>query len=118
MELRTEEMPDGIRVVILAGRMDIPGTQQVDESFRAIAASQKGLVVVDLADVSFMATIGMRTLVSSAKSLMTRGGAMALAKPQAGVRSALIAAGIQAVIPIYDDVAAASRALQATQRPD
>ena len=112
MELRTQETPDGVKIIALAGRMDIAGTQEIELRFTNLAAAQKARVVVDLSDVSFLASIGMRTLVSSARALMNRGGAMTLANPQAMVKQALLAAGIDSLIPIHPDVAAATRSLQ------
>jgi anti-anti-sigma factor len=113
MELQTEELPSGIKVVVLSGRMDIAGTQQVDLRFTAITASQKALVAVDLSAVSFLASIGIRTLVSSARALANRGGAMAVVKPQPLVEQTLLAAGIDSIIPIYPNLDEAARGLQA-----
>lgn len=104
--------------MFLAGRMDIPGTQAIDLKFTTITASRRARVVVDLADVSFVATIGMRTLVSSAKALLARGGAMAFTNPQPAVRSALVAAGIHSLVPIFSDVEEACRVLQSTVRDE
>lgn len=117
MELRTQQSPDGVQVIFLAGRMDIAGTQEIEMRFTNLAASRKGLVAVDLSDVSFLASIGMRTLVSSARALMNRGGAMALASPQPLVQQALVAAGIDSLIPIYPNVDEASRGLKASAPP-
>jgi len=114
MELRTEESLDGVKVIILAGRMDIAGTQEVDQRFTVLAASSKALIAVDLSGVTFLASIGMRTLVSSARALMNRGGAMALANPQPLVNQALIAAGIDSLIPIYPNIDEAGRGLLAS----
>lgn len=113
MELRTEELPNGIKVVMLSGRMDIAGTQQIDMRFTAITASQKALIAVDLSEVSFLASIGIRTLVSSARALANRGGAMAVVKPQPLVEQTLLAAGIDSIIPIYPNLDEAARGLQA-----
>ena len=114
MELRTQETPDGVKVISLAGRMDIAGTQEIELRFTNLAASRKALIAVDLSDVSFLASIGMRTLVSSARALMNRGGVMALVKPQSMVQQALVAAGIDSLIPIYPSIDEATRALHAT----
>lgn len=113
MELRTHDTPEGVKVINLVGRMDIAGTQEIDLRFTSLAATQKALIAVDLSEVSFLASIGMRTLVSSARALMNRGGAMALVNPKALVQQALVAAGIDSLIPIYPDVDQASRGLQA-----
>ena len=89
-------------------------TQEIDLRFTTLAASQKALIAVDLSAVSFLASIGMRTLVSSARALMNRGGSMALANPQPLVQQALVAAGIDSLIPIYPNIDEASRGLQAS----
>lgn len=117
MELQTRELPEGVKVVVLSGRMDIAGTQEIDLRFTSIAASNKALVAVDLSGVSFLASIGMRTLVSSARALSNRGGAMALVGPQPIVEQALIAAGIDSLIPICNDVDDASKRLRASAQP-
>jgi anti-anti-sigma factor len=113
MDLRTEDLPNGIKLVMLAGRMDIAGTQQIDVRFTALTATNKALVAVDLAEVPFLASIGIRTLVSSARALANRGGHMALVNPQPLVGQTQIAAGIDSIIPIYPSLDEAGRGLQA-----
>jgi len=114
--LRTQETPDGVITIVLTGRMDIAGTQEIEQQFTTLAAGRKALVAVDLSGVSFLASIGMRTLVSSARAQMNRGGAMALVNPGPMVNQALIAAGLDSLIPIYPDIEQASRGLQAAAR--
>jgi len=116
VELRTQDTPDGVKTIILTGRMDIAGTQEIEQQFTTLAAGQKALVAVDLSGVTFLASIGMRTLVSSARAQMNRGGAMALINPAPMVNQALIAAGLDSLSPIYPDIEQASRALQASAR--
>jgi anti-anti-sigma factor len=113
VELRTEDLPGGVKAVFLTGRMDIAGTQEVDQRFTALTATSKALVAVDLSGVSFLASIGIRTIVSSARALANRGGSMALVKPQPLVEQTLLAAGIDTVVPIWPDLDDAVRGLQA-----
>src|SRR6478736_2432 len=114
MELRSEEMPNGVKLVTLAGRFDIAGTQEIDQRFTALTATSKALIAVDVSAVSFLASIGIRTLVSSARALANRGGAMALIGPQPLVEQTLLAAGIDSIIPIYPNLDEAGRGLQAS----
>jgi anti-sigma B factor antagonist len=114
MELRSEEMPNGVKLVTLAGRFDIAGTQEIDQRFTALTASSKALIAVDVSAVSFLASIGIRTLVSSARALANRGGAMALVGPQPLVEQTLLAAGIDSIIPIFPNLDEAGRGLQAS----
>jgi anti-sigma B factor antagonist len=107
MELTSEELPDGILKIALAGRMDSAGTQAIDLRFTALTATRPAPIIVDLAQVSFLASIGIRTLVSNAKAVERRGGRMVLAGPQPLAEQVLKAAGIDAIIPIYPDVGSA-----------
>src|SRR5262245_10040254 len=77
MEWTTELLPDGIERVILAGRMDSAGTEQIDPRFAALTETRPALIVVDLAQVPFLASVGIRTLLANAKALAQRGGRMA-----------------------------------------
>jgi len=114
MELQTEQLADGINKLALAGRMDGPGVQEIDLRFTALTAAQKALIVVDLSLVSFLASIGIRTLVISAKALRRRGGHMALLSPQPQVADVLRTAGIESVIPTYHDLEMAVGALKSS----
>jgi anti-anti-sigma factor len=111
MQMDVSEIEGGIQHVRLAGRMDVAGTQAIDLRFTALTASRGAAVVVDLAEVSFLASIGMRTLLSSAKALSLKGGRMVLLSPQPMVAAALKTAGIDTLIPIHEDLASACTAL-------
>jgi hypothetical protein len=55
--MAVEPVVPGVVKVILDGRLDITGASVIDLQFSAIAGSHKG-IVVDLANVSFLASIG------------------------------------------------------------
>ena len=67
MDMQVREAEDGITRVELKGRFDIAGAQEVDLRFSAIAGSAKALVV-DMRQVSFLASMGVRTLMLSVPS--------------------------------------------------
>src|SRR5262245_51858016 len=53
---------DDLIYVALDGRLDLEGTGEIDLQFTARTLAQRKPVVVDLAGVSFLASIGMRML--------------------------------------------------------
>jgi anti-anti-sigma factor len=112
MELTTEQLADGVQKIALSGRMDSAGTEQIDLRFAGLTATRTALIVVDLSQVPFLASIGMRTLVSCAKALTLRGGRMALAAPQPLVGDVLRLSGIDALIPVYADIGSACEGLK------
>ena len=111
MQMDVVQLGDGVTRVNLAGRMDIEGTQAIDLKFTALTANRRAAVIVDLSQVSFLASIGMRTLLSSAKALAQKGGRMVILNPQPMVASALATAGIDTLVPVFPDLDAARAAL-------
>lgn len=104
MEVMNED--NGITKIILFGSMDIKGALEVDPRFKEISQT-RDKIIVDLANVNFLASLGMRTLVVSAKALSSRGGRLVLVDPQTEVERALKSAGLDAIIPIAADSVAA-----------
>ena len=113
MELTTEQAADGIQLMVLAGRMDGAGTEQVAAGFNAIIATRPQRVVVDMRQVPFLSSIGIRLLLSNAKALRQHGGRMVIASAQPLVREVLEIVGIAALIPVHADLESACAALAA-----
>ena len=111
MQMDVSEIDGGIQHIRLAGRMDVAGTQAIDLKFTALTATRRSAIVVDLSEVSFLASIGMRTLLSNAKALSLKGGRMVLLSPQPMVATALSTAGIDTLIPVHEDLRSARQAL-------
>ena len=103
MQMQVTEQDDGIVQVNLVGRLDMAGTSQIEDRFTFAVTTKKAPVLVDLAGVDFMASIGMRMLVRNAKALDRRSGKMVLVHPQPTVKEALQTAGIDLLIPLFDD---------------
>ncbi len=108
--MTTENLANDITRVILSGKMDLAGAQKIDLKFSAVSGNAKRLIV-DLEQVSFLASMGIRTLVIGSKAVQSKGGKMVFLKPNADVAQVLTAAGIDSIIPIFQDLAAASEFL-------
>lgn len=113
MDLRSEQLADGVEKISLIGRMDSLGGHEIGMRLAALVANRKTCAVVDLSEVSFLASIGIRTLVVNARAQSLRGGVMALANPQPLVAEVLKMAGIDSIIPVYPDLDTACSALMA-----
>jgi anti-sigma B factor antagonist len=107
MEFKIDNVGSSIPCVRLAGRLDIAGTQAVDLKFTANTSAQRKSVIVDLSGVDFIASIGIRMLVTNAKALSTTGHKMVLLQPQPKVEDMLKSTGIDTIIPIASDLDAA-----------
>lgn len=111
MKLEVGILENGIRHAKLTGRMDLPGTTEVYQEFFLKLANRPEPVLIDLSEVDYLTSMGLRTLVSTAKAVHQRGAKAAILKPTARVREVLITAGIDAIIPIYDEFESGCQAL-------
>jgi anti-anti-sigma factor len=111
MQFSTEDMADGITKVVLDGRLDIAGAAVADLKMNVIAGS-KISVLIDLQRVSFIGSMGLRTLVIPARTIQRRGGKVVLFAPTELVETVLRGSGVDAIFPIHHDVDDALAALR------
>jgi anti-anti-sigma factor len=111
MQLSTQEMDGGITRVELDGRMDITGAAAVDLKMNLIAGSAKKLLI-DMQKVSFLGSMGLRSIVLPARAVLGKGGKVVIFAPTEMVASVLKASNIDSLVPIHHDLATATAALQ------
>lgn len=102
MQLSHEEIKEGVVKIILSGRMDMQGVEEIKRPFEEVVNDTSGSLIVDMSDVPYMSSIGIRCLLINAKSVKKRGGQYFIAAPQAEVRSVLEMSGIDQIIKVYD----------------
>ena len=110
MKLSTESMDGGITRILLDGRLDIQGAAAVDLKMNVLAGSNKFLLI-DLSNVSFLGSMGLRSIVIPAQAVSRRGGKVALFNPVPMVEEVLKASNIDQIIPIFHDLDSAVAAL-------
>jgi anti-anti-sigma factor len=114
MELQYRELDKDIRLIKLTGRLDIIGTGQIETKFSGHCAGDRVRVIVDLSEVDFLASIGIRLLTLTAKSVASRGGKMVLLNPVPDVQSILDVTGIPPIIPVHAHLETAEAMLVAS----
>jgi anti-anti-sigma factor len=112
MELRIEALVDGITRAIAEGHWDIKGAAEIDLRLSAVTGSGRP-IILDLALVSFLSSMGIRAIVMGAKACHLRGGKLVLLAPVGNVQEVLTIAGIDTLVPIYHDIEAAILAVTA-----
>ena len=86
--------------VTLVGRLDTPGVDQVETRFVAHLVPGSNSAIIDLSAVDFVASMGIRMLVSAARGLRTRQAKLALYGTQPQVQQVFDAVALQKIIPI------------------
>lgn len=111
MAITTEELAGGITKVTLEGRLDIENSPAVDTRMKSIAGEHNS-VLVDLRNVSFLGSMGLRALVAPALTIQGRGGKLVLFGPNELVSKVLKVSGIETMIPVHHELQSALAALQ------
>jgi anti-sigma B factor antagonist len=110
MEMQVTPISATSAKVVLTGRLDLAGSAKIDLPFNATVGSNRN-ILVDMSGVTFVASIGIRTLVLGAKTVQRRGGRLLLISPQAEVEQVLDITGVLDLLPIARDEAEALAAI-------
>ncbi len=78
MEMTVTELAGSVSCVRLLGRLDAPGADQVGLRFTTAVVAQGRDAIVDLSGVTFVASMGIRLLISTARALSQKGHKMVL----------------------------------------
>ncbi len=100
MEIRTESI-NNVVIVSLKGRLDINTHGQLETELNALAGKGQARVLVDVKELDYISSAGLRVLLSGAKLFKKLGGAIALASLAPTVRQVFEISGFTSIFPIY-----------------
>lgn len=110
MELQVEELAGGVTRAFLQGRFDTTGAIAVELPINTLANERRALIV-DLSNVSFMSSYGIRVLLRAAKIAKGKDSRFLIVCPDSPVCKVLNTAGTSDVIPVYPTLATATAAI-------
>src|SRR5262245_55411738 len=99
MQITVSDLGDHIKKVVLVGKLDIVGAQNIELPMATVSGS-KCDVVVDMVGVDFIASIGIRHLVVAARTVARSSRKLVLLSPNALVTDVLTTSGLQDLLPI------------------
>jgi stage II sporulation protein AA (anti-sigma F factor antagonist) len=99
MEITVSDFGELGKLVTLVGRLDILGAEKIDLPLAVVAGSRTS-VVVDMGEVDFIASIGIRHLVLAAKTVARNSRVLVLLNPRPVVSDVLVTAGLVGILPI------------------
>ncbi|HLX12539.1 MAG TPA: STAS domain-containing protein [Bacteroidota bacterium] len=115
MNITIEDLNTGVRKIALSGRMDIDGTGVIGTRLTAAAATTDRLsIVIDMAGVEYIGSLGLGTFVAITRAVGRRRGKMVLFSLQPEVAKVFETSKMDQFIPIVADVDAALAAVQLT----
>jgi anti-anti-sigma factor len=110
MEITISDFGDLGKRVTLVGRLDIVGAAKIDLPLKELADSRTN-IVVDMSEVDFIGSLGMRSLVVAAKTLVRNARTLILLNPTPLVADALTKAGLHTLLPMVQSESEAQVAL-------
>lgn len=100
MDVTFTEMPGFIKAD-LAGRLDTANVSRVESRFTAGLVPRGQHTVIDLTEVSFIASLGIRMLLTVARSLGRHGAKLAMFGAAPQVQEILETTALSDIIPVF-----------------
>ena len=94
-------------VLIVSGRMDAESAPQFEEKCGACIAQGLTVLVVDLGELTYISSMGLRSFISVAKALQERGGALRICRLKGLVKQVFEITGLLGMFRVYESVEAA-----------
>ncbi len=99
----------GGKVVLrVVGRMDAESAPQFEGQCDSCLSEGTTSLIVDLGDLSYVSSMGLRSFVAIAQKLKTKGGELRICRLTGLVRQVFEITRLDQVIPIYDSVESAA----------
>jgi len=110
--MQITELGNNAVKITLTGRLDTPSVGRIETGFIASLVPKGRSAIVDLSQVDFVASLGIRMLLTAARGLSMRQARLVLFAPQEPVREVFDAVSLADLIPIVADESAAMTALR------
>ena len=94
-------------VVTASGRVDSNTAPTFEGALKDVIEGGQRNVVLELTEVEFMSSAGLRAMVSSLKACKGGGGSLVVAAPSNRVVEVMQLAGLTSLFSVFDDVTAA-----------
>jgi anti-anti-sigma factor len=112
MSISFQDVGEDLRRITISGLLDMEGTEALSAQLMELVEAPKTGVVIYLTNVRFLASVGIRILVASAKAVQERGGKLVLVvSPGSSVAMSLEATGVNAFIPVFANSTDAEKAV-------
>lgn len=93
LEITTEPLKR-VSLVTVAGRIDSSNAKELDAALAEVMGDGRYQIVVNLGDVNYMSSAGLRALVSALRECKKKGGDMRVSTPSERVAEVLDLAGL------------------------
>ncbi len=98
-------------VVKVTGRLDAVTSSEYEQKFNALIADGETMFIVDLENLVYISSAGLRALLATAKRIKGKKGLVSLANIGGSVKEVFDISGFGSIFPMYNSVASALTAV-------
>lgn len=102
----------GAYILTLSGRWDTFSSAAFERTCASLIQEGMRLVVIDVAEVDYVSSFGLRSLLNTGKLLEPLQGRVHMSSLQPQVRKVFVGSGFSSLFPEYPDVNTALRAFK------
>ena len=106
MTIERRQVSDQV-VLLVSGRMDAEAAPEFEQQCRACIAEGLTGLVVDLEELRYVSSMGLRSFISVAKTLQAKGGALRICRLHGLVKQVFEITGLLELFQVYESVEAA-----------
>ena len=100
MPVEVKQFPR-VTVVAVSGRIDSSSAPELEAELRKLVDADQTQIVLDLKNVEYMSSAGLRTMVSTLKAVKRVNGDLRIASPSPRVDEVLRLAGLTSIFSIH-----------------
>ncbi|MDR3376386.1 MAG: STAS domain-containing protein [Ancalomicrobiaceae bacterium] len=109
--LISDSSKKGVAVVSVMGRIDSTSSGELEKRLTSLLQRGEKRLILDLSDVDYMASAGLRVLLSTSKKSTALESRLVLAAPNEFIRQILTMTGFISYFSVFDDITAAVAAM-------
>lgn len=98
-------------VVVMKGKLDSASAPEAEKLVLGALENGAAIVIMDMAELDYVSSAGLRVMLMAAKRLKTSGGKFGLSGVRPAIVEVLDIAGFTSILTIFPDRAAALSAL-------
>ena len=99
MEMQTSSVGE-VTKVMLTGRLDSAGVTSIERTFAAEIVPLGKPAIVDLSQIAFLASLGVRMLISTARALSGKGAKLVLYGANSAVTEIIETTSLNDIVPL------------------
>jgi anti-sigma B factor antagonist len=98
-----------VPILLISGRLDASTVNILERALYRATASGANVVVIDLGEITYISSSGLRVLLTARRQVRERGGDILLCSLSPSVRDVLNMVGFTALFSVFDSLDAAKQ---------